>query len=141
MVTAMGLIDADFTFVMQGKEALLGMNPGFGRDPGGGINGGGAGAGIVLPIGHEGDGVFRGETEVLGNTNGGRGNDGKGAGKALKRSAMEIDMAGVEVIGNIPASADDKDMGGTLRDYFTISSWDFLVTTTVSRSPRGSILS
>jgi len=96
----------------------MGMNLGFGRDPGGGINGGGPVAGVVFPINHEDDGIFRGETEVLGDTFGGGGDDGEGAGEALEGPAMEIDMVGVEVVGNILASADNKDMGDTHEGLF-----------------------
>ncbi len=61
MVSAVGLVDADFSVVMEGEEALLGVDFGLGGDPSRGVNGGGFGAGVVFPINHEGDGVFGGE--------------------------------------------------------------------------------
>ena len=101
VVTPMGLVDADFAFVMEGEEALLGVDLGFGGDPGGSVNCGGAGAGVVFPVDHEGDGVFGGEVHSFGDAIGGGSGDGDGAGEALKGPAVEVDVVGVEVVGDV----------------------------------------
>jgi len=101
VVSPVGLVDADFAFVVEGEEALLGMNFCRGGDPGRGVDGGGFGARVVEPIDHEGDGIFGGEVEGFSHAVGGRGGDADGTGAAFESPAMEVDVMGVEVVGNV----------------------------------------
>ena len=98
----MGLIDVNFTPATHVKETLLGMDIGFGCDPGRRVNGTTQGTrGEIFPLDREGNGIFRGHAARLGHPRRGRGRDPHGFGNPVQGPFGPIDVMGIEIIGNI----------------------------------------